>query len=84
MSQHERDRIILVTAGALVAAVVLWFFTHFLIGVGCFFWYGKDAIPPVVAFIAHAVPWLAAIVGGIGVWWVAHRVSRDERPSDEV
>jgi hypothetical protein len=84
MSQYERDRIILATAGALSGAVALWFFARFLVSVGCFFWYGKDAIPPVLDFIAHAVPWLAAIVGGIGVGWIAHRVSRDERHSDYI
>jgi hypothetical protein len=65
MASNESVRLSVAIILGLLGAAVLWGISQLVVGVVCWFTFGKDEVPSAADFVASAAPWVVAVGGGI-------------------
>ncbi len=65
MAGKKSVRLSVAIVAGLLGAAVLWGIGQFVVGVVCWFAFGKDEVPSAADFVANAAPWVVAASGGI-------------------
>jgi hypothetical protein len=65
MGSNDAVRLSVAIVLGLLGATMLWGISQLVVGVVCWFAFGKDEIPSAADFVANATPWVVAVGGGI-------------------